>query len=169
MMKRTHLNLYSGLFTFCLICLTFSSFSQTNAGKAVSPKALAKGQALFDALCSSCHNFSQRVIGPELGTVMSAAPADWIKNMIVNAGELIEKGDPRAKQLYEDYKQVMPSFQYLKKSEVDALISYIGSKQRESAPAIPHSDGITPLTDPIPTKIAKSPITLDLAYVSTRR
>ncbi|MFN9688037.1 MAG: PQQ-dependent sugar dehydrogenase [Bacteroidota bacterium] len=166
-MKRTPINLMSGILIFCLNFLTFSSFSQTNAGKAVSPKAVAKGESLFDALCSSCHNFSQRVIGPELGTVMSAAPADWIKNMIVNAGALIEKGDPRAKELYEDYKQIMPSFQYLKKSEVDALISYIGSKQKKSAPTIPSSDGIAPLTDPIPTKIAKSPITLDLSYVST--
>ena len=115
-MKQTPINLMSGILIFCLTFLTFSSFSQTNAGKVVSPKALAKGQALFDALCSSCHNFSQRVIGPELGTVMSAAPADWIKNMIVNAGALIEKGDPRAKELYEDYKQIMPSFQYLKKA-----------------------------------------------------
>ncbi|MDP4814610.1 MAG: hypothetical protein NWR79_09095, partial [Saprospiraceae bacterium] len=65
-MKRTHLNHFSGIFIFCLTCLPFFSFSQTNAGKEVSPKALAKGQALFDALCSSCHNFSQRVIGPEL-------------------------------------------------------------------------------------------------------
>ena len=93
-MKRTPINLMSGILFMCLYCLPLLSVAQ-NKLKAVSPKSLAKGQALFDALCSSCHNFSQRVIGPELGTVMSAAPADWIKNMIVNAGALIEKGDKK--------------------------------------------------------------------------
>jgi hypothetical protein len=150
----------------CLSCLPVLSFTQ-NKLKAVPPKTVAKGQNLFGALCSSCHNFSQRVIGPELGTVMSAASANWIKNMIVNAGALIEKGDSRAKQLHEDYKQIMPSFEYLKKSEVDAIMAFIGSKQKQVNPIKASLNETPPLTDPIPSKIEKSPLTLDLAYLST--
>ena len=165
-MKLTPKNLISGIFFLCLSCLPILSLAQ-NKLKAVSPKIIAKGQNLFDALCSSCHNFSQRVIGPELGTVAATSSAVWIRNMIVNAGALIEKGDPRAKKLYDDYKQIMPSFQYLKKSEVDAIMAYIDSKQKPVNPRKASLNETPPLADPIPAKIQKSPITLDLDYIIT--
>jgi glucose/arabinose dehydrogenase/mono/diheme cytochrome c family protein len=123
-------------------------------------QVLAKGQQLFQTYCSPCHNFLQAGIGPSLEQLTATVDPIWIKKFIRNAPELIEQGDARAKQLFAEYKQLMPPFTNLKEAELEAITSYIHSQQK--APVQPQQDLGIELTDPIPTKIAKSGLQLHI-------
>ncbi|MFN8344589.1 MAG: PQQ-dependent sugar dehydrogenase [Spirosomataceae bacterium] len=130
-------------------------------------KIIAKGQGLMEANCSACHNFLQKGIGPELSEVTSKVTYEWLKKMIRNAPTMVSNGDARAAMLFEEYKQVMPAFPSLKEAEVEAIMAYIHSKRKPEAKAdSPNHLGV-PLNDPMPVKIAKSGLKLQLEYFTT--
>ena len=130
-------------------------------------KNIAKGQVLFEANCSACHNFLQKGIGPNLSEVTSKVTQEWLKKMIQNAPALVSSGDARAAMLFEEYKQVMPAFSALKESDVESIMAFIHSKRKaEVVSAAPDYLGM-PITDPMPQKIAKSGLRLKLDYLMT--
>ena len=57
-----------------------------------------KGEVVFEQNCSSCHNFRANSIGPQLGGVAEAAPADWIKNFIKDPKGMIESADAKGRR-----------------------------------------------------------------------
>lgn len=128
-------------------------------------KVLAKGQQLFQAYCSSCHNFLQKGIGPNLGQVTAAVTPVWLKKFIRNAPELIQQGDPRATQLFKEYNQLMPPFTNLKDADIEAIVSYIHAQQK--APVLDQANLGNPVLDPVPQKIAKSGLQLIIEHVTT--
>lgn len=128
---------------------------------------LAKGQALFQNNCSTCHNFLQKGIGPNLAQVTSEVSPAWLRKFIHNAPEQIKQGDARATRLFKEYNQYMPAFTTLKEADLDALLGYIHANQkRESAGAESEKFGVA-LKDPIPSKIAKANFRLSLDEVLT--
>jgi glucose/arabinose dehydrogenase/mono/diheme cytochrome c family protein len=130
-------------------------------------KIIAKGQVLFEANCSACHNFLQKGIGPHLSEVTAKVKQEWLKKMIQNAPALVSSGDARAAMLFEEYKQVMPAFPALKEPDVESIMAFIHSKRKpETASAASASLG-APITDPMPQKIAKSGLSLKLDYLMT--
>ena len=169
--------LYFHTIIFCSLILALSSCTTGKKNtSSLSKSALsaystdtkvhAKGQQLFQAYCSPCHNFLQKGIGPGLGEVTSLVSPVWLKKFIRNAPELIEQKDIRAVQLFEEYKQLMPPFTNLKDAELEAIMAYIHTQQQ--APQQEQvSDLGTALTDPIPTKIAKSGLQLHIEHVMT--
>lgn len=128
-------------------------------------KVLAKGQQLFQAYCSPCHNFLQKGIGPSLEQVTAVVSPTWIKSFIRNAPEMIEKGDPRAKQLYAEYNQLMPPFSEIKEADLSAIVSYIHSQQK--APEVPAAGLGEAMQNPISEKITKSGLVLQMKHVTT--
>lgn len=137
---------------------TYAAYSQ-------DPQTLTKGQQLFQAYCSPCHNFLQKGIGPSLEQVTASVTHDWLKNFIRNAPAMIEKGDTRAKKLFEEYNQMMPPFSEVKDVDLEAIMSYIHSQQK--APEIQTLDLGTPMQNPIDEKIAKSGLVLQIEHVAT--
>ena len=125
---------------------------------------LVKGQQLFQANCSACHNFLQKGIGPDLARVTTQMPVEWLKAFIYNAPDMIAKGDARANWLYAEYKQMMPAFTNLKDADIDAILLYIKANQKKDAPKKQGPDGIE---NPIPIPIAASERVLDLEYYTT--
>lgn len=158
------------------LLLALCSFQQN--GLAQSPKkdaqttystngqTIAAGKQLFQQNCLVCHNFSQKGIGPNLATITSDVPAQWLKDFIHNAPDAIERGDIRANQLFDEYKQVMPSFNQLTSADLDALLAYIHSQQRKSVIVTDKRLG-PPQTNPITAGIASSGLQLDLTEVMT--
>jgi mono/diheme cytochrome c family protein len=128
---------------------------------------LAKGESLFQNNCSTCHNFLQKGIGPNLAGVTTEVSPAWLRKFIRNAPEQINSGDARATRLFKEYNQYMPAFAALKEADLDALLGYIHANQKvESADAKSENFGVA-LKDPIPTKIAKSNMRLVLDEVLT--
>jgi glucose/arabinose dehydrogenase/mono/diheme cytochrome c family protein len=130
-------------------------------------QVLTKGQQLFQQNCTACHNFLQKGIGPNLASVTSEVPAEWLKKFIQNAPEVIKSGDARAYALVEEYKQTMPAFTHLSNGDVEALMAFIHSKRKGSSADIGSENLGAELKDPIPAKIPQSGLRLELEEITT--
>jgi glucose/arabinose dehydrogenase/mono/diheme cytochrome c family protein len=133
--------------------------SVSGAHAAESSRASA-GERLFNQQCSSCHNFRQDGIGPQLGGVSSLVSDEWLRRFIRSPQQMLEAGDERTKRLVEKYQVVMPSFDSLSGSELDELIAYLRAQQPpERLPATLHDREIT---NPIPNPVQFSGLVVDL-------
>jgi mono/diheme cytochrome c family protein len=141
--------------------------SANNSAYSTDKQVVAKGQVLFQNNCATCHNFRQKGIGPNLAGVTAEVTPAWLRTFIRNAPEQIGAGDKRATALFKEYNQYMPDFTTLQETDLDAVLAYINANQdRESLTAKPDNMGEA-LTDPIPTKLAKSGLRLTLTEVMT--
>lgn len=130
-------------------------------------KQLAEsGQVLFQNNCSTCHNFLQKGIGPNLSGLTAEVSPTWARAFIRNAPAQIKRGDARATRLFNEYNQYMPPFPTLKEKELDALMAYIHTNQKRETAEENSSLGAV-LTDPIPTKPLQSGLRLQLEDVLT--
>lgn len=139
--------------------------SKASASYSSEPKMLATGQQLFEQNCSSCHNFSQKSIGPSLQQATSGSSKEWLKKFIRNAPEMISSRDARATQLYNDYKQMMPPFPSLSDKEIDAILAFIHKNRKTVTKQ--WVDGEIAIPDPIKSKIPLTGGQLYLEYHST--
>ncbi|GAB3545134.1 PQQ-dependent sugar dehydrogenase [Spirosoma fluminis] len=130
-------------------------------------QTLTKGQQLFQNNCSTCHNFLQKGIGPNLAEVTADVSPDWIRKFIRNAPDVIRHGDKRAARLVDEYKQVMPAFPTLSNADVQAIMSYIHANQKRESSVAGTANLGAALTNPVPTKIASSGLRLSLEEVLT--
>jgi len=120
---------------------------------------ILKGKSIFEMQCSSCHNFEQSGIGPNLSGLTRQADSEWIKTFIQNPTEAIDRKDPRAVQLFETYNTYMPAFPNLDEAELDAVLSYLHTFE-----TLPDTSQQAGLEDPIPDSIPDSGIQLDLEF-----
>lgn len=87
--------------------------------------AIQHGMQLFNLHCASCHSFAENGIGPNLSGVTSEVEKDWLIAFIKNPPEMIDKGDPRSKELFAKYKQYMPPFSMLSDEELEDILGFI--------------------------------------------
>ncbi len=91
-----------------------------------SQEAVAAGNAIFKANCSTCHKLDQKYIGPALRGVTERKDPEWVKTWIKNSQAVIASGDPYAVALYKEYNNsVMPSYGFLSDADLGNLLSYI--------------------------------------------
>lgn len=67
-----------------------------------------KGQKLFETVCSSCHKYDERYVGPALGGVTHRRPPEYIMNMILDTDVMIENDDT-VRCLLQTYMLKMPN------------------------------------------------------------
>ena len=150
-----------------LVSAQTTAGSPVNNKKAPADALIAKGSQLFQANCAACHNFLQKGIGPNLAEIPAYISSDWLKKFIKNAPNVIEDGDKRANDLYADYKVMMPAFPQLSDADLEALVSYLDTKQTKTAAAATESDFGPVVKDPIPQKIAPSGLAIWLEEITT--
>lgn len=121
---------------------------------------IALGQQKFSQNCSSCHNFNQDGIGPQLGGVTAKVSGDWLKEFINNPKAKIEAGDVRSVELFTMYKTQMPSYSFLSDEDITAILSFIHTNEAPDA----KKAYIDPkaLADAIPEKIPMTNIVVEL-------
>jgi mono/diheme cytochrome c family protein len=88
----------------------------------------AKGEAIFNSNCSSCHRKKEDATGPALYGVLGRWDNDTarLKNFIRNWGTVTASGkDPRANELAAKWNAMMTSFPNLMDRELDDLIAFI--------------------------------------------
>ena len=129
----------------------------------VDTDQVTAGKILFEQHCSTCHNFTQKTIGPNLSGLTREMESNWIKSFIKDSQHLIDQGDNRAAEIYAEYKVPMPSFPALKEEELDALLSYLHTFSKSSENIPKNSQA---LEDPIPEKIQDSGLFLELEFYS---
>lgn len=135
-----------------------------NDAIATDTATTAQGRRSFNDKCTSCHNFRQDGIGPQLAGITSNHSIGWIKNFIKDPKKVIDSGDTTAIKIFKKYKTLMPSFSYLSDAEINALIAYINlQKIHERKPvAIDTND----IKNPIPNDIETSNLVVTLDSVT---
>lgn len=86
---------------------------------------IRKGKAIFEAQCSTCHEFTSDAIGPNLSGLTRTVESEWIRGFIKNPQALLDAEDPRAAKLLEKYRVVMPAFPGLLDEDINAILSYL--------------------------------------------
>src|SRR5690606_33821273 len=109
--------------------------------------------------CSSCHNFQQNGIGPNLSGITHNIETDWVKEFIKNPAQVIDANDPRAAALFEVYNTYMPSFSKLSEEDLNLLLAYLHT-HKTLPDTIPHIG----INNPIPDSIPDSSIRLELEF-----
>ncbi|WP_018620475.1 PQQ-dependent sugar dehydrogenase [Spirosoma luteum] len=150
-----------------LMAQTPSPSQTATTNKSNQPPLLAQGKQLFQTNCSTCHNFSQTGIGPNLADIPADFSPAWVKRFIRNAPLLIEDGDKRANQLYRQYKLMMPTFSQLSDTELEALTQYIGANRKQLTTAAGDKTLGPAVNDPVPQKIGPSGLRLILEEITT--
>lgn len=120
---------------------------------------ILQGKTIFEQQCSTCHNFNEDAIGPNLSGLTRQVETQWIREFIKNPAAVIESKDPRAVELLAKYKTQMPGFPALSDPDIDALLSYMHTF--ETLP-IPISGDTT--SNLITEKIQDSGIRLELEF-----
>lgn len=140
--------------------------AQTSNDYPRDKKPIEEGKALFLQNCSSCHNFTQRGIGPDLSGVTEQVSKPWLLRFIRNSQKVVEDGDVRAKKLLEEYKVPMPSFNAFSDDQIMSILAYVNTFKIKPKTASTEEFGPV-LNDPIPGKIRKGALTLELEEVTT--
>lgn len=155
---------------FLVIAMVFMSLNSCKPkesgdfGNTISAnKELIKnGKVAFEELCSSCHNFGQDAIGPNLSGITRTMPTNWIKEFIGSPKKKIDLKDPRAVALKEKYKAVMPDFQHLSDADIEAILAYMHTYDKAQFKKETDSNLIE---NPIREKIILSGETAELEYI----
>ncbi len=117
------------LLLLLIICfLTFSCTSEKQEfGVDISTDAseILKGKAFFETHCSTCHNFIEDAIGPNLSGVTRQVDTQWLRNFIHSPSEAIDAKDRRALDLLAKFKTQMPGFPDMPEKDLDAILSYL--------------------------------------------
>ncbi len=89
------------------------------------------GETAFVTKCSACHKIEERYVAPELGTVLSRRRPEFVMNMILNAGEMVQR-HPEVQALLAEFYTPMP-VQVTEQDEARAILEYLRSAQIESS------------------------------------
>jgi cytochrome c2 len=141
-----------------LILFSCNNQNSVNSQKPSIDSLSITGKKLFEANCSSCHNFKQDGIGPNLAGISKKESAEWIRKFIHDPKALIKSGDVHAKNIQAKFHSIMPSFPSMKETEIDQLIAFLQLTQRVSEE---EEDSLS-IKNPIPAKIVASDIHIAL-------
>ena len=90
-------------------------------------EVVLQGHKLFQANCVQCHAINRKVVGPALKDVGSrwSSQAEII-NFIKYPEKVIMGGkNDYAKQLYNEYGQMMPNHDFFKDEQIQSILTYI--------------------------------------------
>jgi hypothetical protein len=90
--------------------------------EAINLELATSGKAIFTSKCSMCHKVEEKYAGPALKDITKRRSPEWIMNMILNPGEMVEK-DPIAQELLSEFLTKM-TFQNLTESEARSVLEY---------------------------------------------
>jgi len=99
---------------------------QLSYATAAQVPLLSKGESLFRTRCVLCHSStSEDSVGPALAGVTSRRDRKWLSRWILEPDRMLAEGDPIAKELFAQYREVnMPNFK-LSPEEVEAIVQYL--------------------------------------------
>jgi len=154
--------------TAIIILLVVIIYFFTKKNYASDDATLAEGKTLFTKNCVSCHGLQEDGIGPPLGGITELFSKEDLTNFISNPSKAIESGNERATALHNRYKLIMPSFEWIKKPEINSILAYINyqTKLHNIEPlAINKKTGMAGLTGRLVAPVKKSGLKIELEDV----
>src|SRR6478752_8839595 len=124
-LKMTRLFLFAIISSLLIFQSCANQSSDSSVSSPIDSVAVANGELLFAQQCSSCHNFTQDAIGPQLSGVAVASNATWIHDFIKNPKGLIESGDEQANALQKKFHAVMPGFPALTDENISDITAFL--------------------------------------------
>ncbi len=121
------------------------------------------GNQLFEMHCASCHNFKQDGIGPQLGGLKGVVDQAYLTAFINSPKAMIDGQNTRAVAAFRKFGMVMPNFNHLKTTEIQALVAFI---LEQPTPKRTAPTGKTGLNNPIPASIQLATSGLNLQKVT---
>lgn len=95
------------------------------------------GATIFKSTCTACHTIGKgKLVGPDLKGVNKKYPEKWLLEWIRSSQTLIQKGDAKAKKIFEEYFQVPMPDNNLTDAEIKAVLAYIKSQGAETVKPI---------------------------------
>lgn len=91
------------------------------------------GQETYELLCSACHKFDSRYVGPALLGVTERRAPEWVMNMMLNPEVMIQE-DETAYALFAEFLTPMAN-QGLTEEQARAILEYFRSVDAENAAA----------------------------------
>jgi glucose/arabinose dehydrogenase/mono/diheme cytochrome c family protein len=115
------------LFALLIVILVSGGYYILSNRKAYASDeaTLANGKTLFTKNCMSCHSLKDDGIGPPLGGITKLLSQKTLADFISHPSKQIASNDQRAMMLHARYKQIMPSFNWMKEEEINSILSYI--------------------------------------------
>lgn len=83
----------------------------------------ARGEEVYEKLCTACHKADTKHIGPAPKGIFERRTPEWIMNMIMNPEEMTQK-DPVAKALLIEYNGSPMANQNVSEEDARALLEY---------------------------------------------
>lgn len=125
---------------------------------------LAKGEILFIKNCSSCHSLRDDGIGPPLGGITNLLSQNALTDFIRNPSKSIAAKEERSLLLHARYKQVMPSFEWMKNEEISSVLAYIHQQTglQHIEPYSINKNTTTGLTGSLVAPVKKSGLKIEL-------
>jgi protein SCO1/2 len=120
-----------------------------------APLKFSPGEYTFKQHCTACHTLGQGPhIGPDLLGVTRTRNREWLARFIYAPDKMLADGDPIAKELFEQYKNVRMPNLALSREDVVAVVNYLIKQDAESASPAPSAVKssapvpLMPLVDP---------------------
>lgn len=147
------------LFGVALAIFSCSQKNEFGSDISTDKEQIEAGKVLFENNCSSCHNFEQNGIGPNLSGVTHSVESEWVRNFIKDPAKIIDANDPRATALFKVYNTYMPAFPGSSEEDLDNILAYLHTYE-----TLPDTVPQTGLKNPIPDSIPDSGIRLELEF-----
>ncbi|MDR3712416.1 MAG: PQQ-dependent sugar dehydrogenase, partial [Puia sp.] len=157
-----------GTFAFVIISLVGSLLFHSCTAPdtetlATDSLSIGLGKTAFSKNCSSCHNFKQDGIGPNLNGITRDTSVAWLKRFIKDPASDIGSGDMRAKKLYEQFHTMMPSFRAIGDTDLNRILAYLNTQK---GPRSHEKYDSTVIRNPYPQPIPLSGLVLGLEEIA---
>ena len=131
---------YTGLFILLALLITTMLFLQTKKKPQNADSSLSQGKQLYTKYCTPCHGDLGKGNG-ELAYLVYPKPRDFTRGMF-KIRSTPSGSVPTDQDLIKTVKSgmpgtAMPSFYYLKQSEVEQIVAYIKSLSQDCPPNKP--------------------------------
>lgn len=93
----------------------------------IDAELAGQGETYFATKCSACHKLEERYVGPPLGEVLDRRRPEFVMNMMMNAGEMVQR-HPVIQELLAQYYTPMPP-QVSDPAEARAILEYLRANQ----------------------------------------
>lgn len=86
-----------------------------------------QGEELFNTYCTTCHRINEVFVGPALSGVTKRRSPEWIMNMILNPGRMVQQ-DSLAKAVFMEYNGSPMTNLGFEEKEARAVLEYLRSQ-----------------------------------------
>lgn len=86
----------------------YGKIKEVKLDASIDPKMAKQGRQIFSVICTACHKYDVRYVGPPLGRVIQRRTPEYIMNMILDTETMLEKDDT-VRCLLQQYLTKMPN------------------------------------------------------------